>query len=425
MPKHRLIVLDPGHFHAALTLRERHPAIEDDVHVFGEDGPDLDAFLRLVDSFNSREKNPTRWALHVHRGADRLERLEATRPGDIVILAGKNDRKMALIQFLHERNFFVLGDKPWLIDSAQVGAMRAVLARGPLCMDIMTERHEIANRLQRALARNPAVFGEFLVDGDRPAIHIRSVHHLHKMVNGKPLRRPAWYFDTGVQGEGVTDVTTHLVDLVQWMVADGTPFDIDRDVRGLSARQWPTAVPREAFASITGLDDFPANLGGKVTDGCLQYLCNAALSYRLRGIAVEIEALWGLHEPAGSGDLHHATVRGTGATLVVDQGPGTGFVPTLCVTPTLPGNAFEGVLRDAVAGLQADFPGVGVEPSGAGYRILVPASLRTTHEQHFAAVLDDFLGFLDGGERPATLAADMACKYSLLAGAFDATRTSA
>ena len=34
--KHTLMMLNPGHFHAALTLRESHPLIDDDVHVFAE-----------------------------------------------------------------------------------------------------------------------------------------------------------------------------------------------------------------------------------------------------------------------------------------------------------------------------------------------------------------------------------------------------
>src|SRR5258706_11668802 len=80
-PMHTIVILNPGHFHAALTLRERHPLIGDDVHVFAEDGPDVDNFLRLVQSFNDRAVDPTRWTLYVYRGPDYLERLIAQRPG--------------------------------------------------------------------------------------------------------------------------------------------------------------------------------------------------------------------------------------------------------------------------------------------------------------------------------------------------------
>ena len=420
--KHTIVILNPGHFHAALTLRERHPLIADDVHVFAEDGPDVDNFLRLVQSFNDRPVNPTRWTLFVYRGADYLQKLIAQRPGEVVIIAGRNDRKMPLIHCLHEQGFRVLGDKPWLIGGAQIALLREVTASAPLAMDIMTERHEIANRVQKALMQQPAVFGDFRVDGDQPAIAIRSVHHLYKMVNNRPLQRPAWYFDLAAQGDGITDVTTHLVDLVQWMTGDGVRFDFDWHVGRLSARQWPTAIPRDIFSRITGLEDFPAALHARVVDGALQYLCNAALSYRLRGIPVEIETLWWLEEPEGGGDLHRAILRGTRSDLIVDQGPKTGFLTLLTINPVEAGKAFGEALTDAVARMQTGFPGLGFEPAGTQFRITIPPALRTTHEQHFAAVLQTFLGYLDEGKWPGNLGSDLDTKYTLLARALELSR---
>ena len=63
----------------------------------------------------------------------------------------------------------------------------------------------------------PELFGT-LVKGttDDPAISKVSVHHFSKIVSGAPLKRPQWFFDVRQQGEGIVDVTTHLVDLVQW-----------------------------------------------------------------------------------------------------------------------------------------------------------------------------------------------------------------
>ena len=417
--KHTIVILNPGHFHAALALRERHPLIDDDVHVFTEDGPDVDHFLRLVQAFNDRPVEPTRWTLYVYRGADYLERLLAQRPGEVVIIAGRNNEKLPLIHFLHAQGFHVLGDKPWLIESGQIGMLREVTASAPLAMDIMTERHEIANRVQQALARQPAVFGDLRTDGDQPAIAIRSVHHLYKRVNNRPLRRPAWYFDPVAQGEGITDVTTHLVDQVQWTIGNGVRFDFDSHVGRLSARQWSTVISRDIFSRITGLEDFPAAFHDHVVDGALHYLCNAALSYRLRGIPVEIETLWGLEEPAGSGDLHRAIMRGSKAELIVDQGPETGFLTTLIVNPVEAGQAFSAALTDTVAGMQTEFPGLGIEPAGAEFRITIPKSLRTTHEQHFAAVLQTFLTYLDDGKWPDNLASDLETKYTLLAQALE------
>jgi predicted dehydrogenase len=414
-PKHTVVVLDPGHFHAALTLRRSHPRLKQDVYVYAEDGPDVENFLRIVHSFNQRPQDPTNWKLHVYRGTDYLERLRTERPGDVVIIAGRNDTKMTSIHRLHADGFLVLGDKPWLIDATAIGMLREITAMPPLAMDIMTERHEVANQVQKALAERPEVFGRFRTGGDAPAIAMRSVHHLYKIVNQKPLVRPAWYFDLGAQGEGITDVTTHLTDLAQWMTGRGRQFDYERDVELLSARQWPTEVPRDLFARITGLADFPPALRGRVVDGALHYLCNASLSYRLRGIPVQLESLWNLAIPEGGGDTHHTTLRGTKADLMVGQGPETRFLTELTVHPLDESTSYAQALGDAVASLQGTFPGLGFEPRGTAFRITIPQALRTTHEEHFAAVLEEFLGYIDSSEQPANLAPDLVAKYTLLA----------
>ena len=54
---------------------------------------------------------------------------------------------------------------------------------------------------------------------------MESVHYLLKMVAGAPLRRPAWFFDVGQQGEGLSDVGTHLVDLVPWVLFPDQAID--------------------------------------------------------------------------------------------------------------------------------------------------------------------------------------------------------
>jgi len=412
--KHTLVVLDPGHFHAALTLRQRHPRLSDDVHVYATDGPDLENFLRIVRTFNQRADNPTRWKLHVYRGDDHFERLRSERPGDVVIIAGKNDSKMASIHRLHADGFFVLGDKPWLIDPGQIGMLEEAAATPPLAMDIMTERHEIAIRLQLALAAKPRIFGRLRNDGDRPAISMESVHHLYKIVNGVALVRPPWVFDVAVQGEGITDVTTHLVDLAQWITGGGQPFEYDRDVELLSARQWPTEVPREMFTRITGLDDFPGALRHRVADGVLSYLCNAAVNFRLRGITVAIESRWALAVPEGGGDTHYALVRGTAADLIVEPSGRTRYVTELTVRPVDGGAGYAAALGSAIESLEGAFPGLGIEPSAGEFRVTIPQALRTTHEQHFAKVLDQFLSRIDRGELSDNCGRDLVAKYRLL-----------
>ena len=55
-----------------------------------------------------------------------------------------------------------------------------------------------------------------------------SVHHFSKIVAGAPLKRPQWFFDVRQQGEGIVDVTTHLVDLVQWEAFPGADAAAER-----------------------------------------------------------------------------------------------------------------------------------------------------------------------------------------------------
>jgi predicted dehydrogenase len=339
-----------------------------------------------------------------------------------VIIAGRNDIKMASIHRLHADGFFVLGDKPWLIEPGQIGMLKEAAAAPPLAMDIMTERHEIATRLQVALAAQPRVFGRLRDDGGKPAISMESVHHLYKIVNGVPLVRPPWVFDVAVQGEGITDVTTHLVDVAQWITGGGEAFDYDRDVELLSARQWPTEVPLSMFTRITGLENFPRALRHRVGGGVLSYLCNAAISFRLRGIAVAIESRWALSVPEGGGDTHYAVVCGTAADLIVEHSGRTNYVTELTVRPVDGGAVYAAAIGNAIYSLQGAFPGVGIEPLAGSFRITIPHALRTTHEQHFAKVLDRFLGRIDGGELSDNYGRDLVTKYTLLARAAELAR---
>jgi predicted dehydrogenase len=416
--KHTLVVVNPGHFHAALTLRKRHALLSDEVYVYAEDGPDLNDFLRLVASFNQREREPTSWELHLYRGPDYLDALLRQPPGDVAIVAGKNDSKLATIHRLHEAGLHVLGDKTWLIGADRLDLLDSITAAPPLAMDIMTERFEVATRLQQALSTDSEVFGGFRDTGSEPAVYFRSVHHLYKEVNGEPLVRPAWYFDTAVQGEGITDVTTHLVDLAQWMIAGEQGADYARDVVLAAARQWPTDIPSDIFFRITALDAFPDAARRDVSEGVLHYLCNAKINYALRGVPVEVDSIWDLAIPAGGGDTHFGILRGKHADLIVDQGPDTGFETRLRVVPTRNSGTFESVLANALGAARDICPGTGYRPLEEGYEVTIPAAMHHGHEARFAEVLDQFLGYVSAGKWPLRVSQELVTKYTLLAHAY-------
>ena len=86
-----LAFYEPGHFHAALTLRIKNPRVADEVHLYSTPGPDRDAFLGLVEAFNTRTDSPTAWKVIEHTGPDPgalLDALVSDGHADAVVLAG-------------------------------------------------------------------------------------------------------------------------------------------------------------------------------------------------------------------------------------------------------------------------------------------------------------------------------------------------
>jgi predicted dehydrogenase len=239
------------------------------------------------------------------------------------------------------------------------------------------------------------------------------VHQLAKHVDGAPLRRPWWFFDVRVQGRGIVDIPTHLVDRAQWLVP-GTP-------RLLAARSWATRVPGEAFRRITGASDFPPALAALVDGDALSYECNAELEVEIGGVTVQAAARWELAPPPGGRDTSRVVARGTRAEVRLEQSARTDHRRALTVETHDP-RAVGGVLAAA----QAEFPGVRAEARGDGrLEVVVPAGLDGGHEAHFALVLDQFLRTVDDGQWPAEVAARTRAKYALLAEAAAATGTPA
>ena len=85
------------------------------------------------------------------------------------------------------------------------------------------------------------------------------------------------------------------------------------------------------------------------------------------------------------------------------------------VRPTTEDASFADKLESALSDVAADYPGLGITTEGDAYRVVIPDALRTSHEEHFAAVLDEFLAYLDAGAWPDNLGPDIVSKYTLLA----------
>nr|MBA3296527.1 oxidoreductase [Acidobacteriota bacterium] len=334
----RLITLDPGHFHAGLIQKEMYPGVSDVVHVFAPLGADLVAHVNRVAQFNERAERPTRWQLEVHSGPDFMERMLRERPGNVVVLSGRNRPKIDRIVASVNAGLNVLADKPWIVSVEDLPKLEQALSTAArkrlVAYDVMTERFEITTILQKAFVNDAAVTGA-LVPGtaSEPGVTLESVHYLMKAVAGVPNLRPTWFFDTDQQGEGLADVGTHLVDLVPWMLFPQQAIDYKTDIRLLAAERWPTVISGADFTRVTGAGEFPASLAPSVKDGQLQYDGNTSLLYTLRGIHTRVKVTWDFEAAPGAGDRHAAVVRGNRARIEVRQGPEQKYRTELYIVP--------------------------------------------------------------------------------------------
>jgi predicted dehydrogenase len=279
----------------------------------------------------------------------------------------------------------------------------------------MTERFEITSILQRALVNDRDVFGEPLKGtADEPGVYMESVHHLMKMVSGAPNIRPVWFFDTDEQGEGLNDIGTHLVDLVQWTLFPDQAIDFRWDVSVLSAYRWPTMIPEADFRRVTGTSGFPAGFAPRVRDGALEYFCNTYVTYTVKGVHAALNVPWDWEAPQGAGDTHYARYRGTRATVEVRQSKDDSYRTEVYVVPTAAADreAVKTAAEARVRALQPRWPGVAVDERHGLIHLSIPEQFRVGHEAHFAEVTRNFLGYLrDRSTLPSWERPNMLAKY--------------
>ena len=430
-PGVRLITLDPGHFHAGLIQKEMYPGVDPTVHVYAPLGPDLLAHLGRVSAFNRRAESPTSWRLEVHTGEDSLERMLREKPGNVVVLSGRNRGKIDRILASVEAGLNVLADKPWLIAAADFPKLEKALSlaetKGLVAYDVMTERSEITTILQKELALDPAVTGRVGPGTPaEPAFEMESVHHLMKMVAGSVNLRPAWFFDTAEQGEALGDVATHLVDLVPWTLFPGQAIDYRTEVGVLSAKKWPTVLDEGAAPEADRGED--ASEGARLAPAGRQ----ARLLRERRGVlhrprrprarqgALELRGPGGSRrhprrlrarqpgpprDPAGRGaEVAARALRGAQPSRRRAGGEGGARAPG--------GRAREGPPRPHRRGR-----GRAASASAS------PTRYRVGHEPHFAEVTARFLGYLkDPASLPKWEKANMLAKYWVTTQAVELSR---
>jgi predicted dehydrogenase len=409
-----IMSLDPGHFHAGLIHKTMYPQVDSTVYVFAPAGAELDDYIKRIAGYNSRPDSPTAWNIEVEKGDDFLSKMISKKPGNVMVVAGKNDQKIDYISAAIANGIHVYADKPLVINQEGfkklVRAFETASEKNLLLYDIMTERFEIASLLQRELSMLPEVFGE-LENGtpENPAITKESVHHFFKYVSGNPLVRPDWFFDVTKEGEGIVDVTTHLVDLIQWEVFPEVILDTT-DVQMLNAKRWPTSLTLDEFSKVTGKTAFPEFLKKNLKGGYLEVFCNGEMNYTLKGKHAKVSVIWNFEAPEGTGDTHYSMMRGTKANLIIRQGKAENFKPTLYVE-LLEGK--DELLENAISTtLQAKYPGLGLQKQENGeYLIVIPDSYHIGHEAHFAQVTEKFLEYFNSRKMPDWEVPNMIVKY--------------
>jgi predicted dehydrogenase len=412
----QLITVDPGHFHAALVQKIMYEQVSPEVQVYAPEGPDYLQHLDRIKSYNSRTSDPTAWNEIVYTGPDFFEKMLEDKPGNVVVLSGNNKKKAEYITRSVNAGLNVLADKPMIIipeDFPKLEeAFRVADEKGILLYDIMTERYELTTILQKLLSQNEAVFGK-LIAGTmaEPAVSKISVHHFSKIVSGTPLLRPAWFFDVEQQGDGIVDVTTHLVDLVQW---ECFPEQIlnPSDVVIVSAKRWPTVISKEEFRGVTGFDEFPQYLQKDVKDGNLNVFANGEMIYQLKGTWAKVSVTWNYQASPGGGDTHYSVMHGTKCDLVIKQGVEEKFLPTLYVENIRGStvNDFSAKLKEVLGSLPYDSL-MAESVNRNSLKINIPKKYRVTHEDHFGQVMAKFLEYLKDGKLPEWEVPGMITKY--------------
>lgn len=424
----QLITLDPGHFHAALVQKTMYDDIDSVVHVYAPAGNDLQLHLERINAYNSRKDNPTHWKEEVYTGNDFFEKMIAEKKGNAVVLSGNNKKKADYILKSLQNGFHVFADKPMVINTQGFEELKQafnVAQKNNLVLyDIMTERYEITTVVQRELSMIPEIFGTLQKGtANDPAVVMKSEHNFYKYVSGSVVVRPGWFMDASQQGDGIVDVSTHLVDLVQWESFPEQSIDYTKDIAIDSAKHWPTLMTISQFKTITKLDSFPSYFNNsKRNDSTINVWSNGEINYQIKGVHAKVSVIWE-YQTASGNDTHYSLMKGTKANLVIRQGSEENFKPTLYIERESPMNtdtSFEKILADQIKTIQKKYPGVElkrIRGIGKGmsfvyrWEVIIPDKYKEGHEQHFARVTEKFLDYVKNKNMPAWEVPNMITKY--------------
>ena len=418
----KLIVLAPGHFHANLLQKTTIPQVNDSVLVYASSPEDIGfkQYLSAIESSNNRTDEPTKWQLSTYTEDDFLDKMIADAKGNVVVLAGNNRDKTAYIHKAVSAGLNVLSDKPMAINKADFALLEDAFSTADsndvLLYDMMTERYDMLNIIEKLLLNDADLFGE-LVTGtpDDPAVYMESIHHFYKEVSGVPLQRPAWYYDVEQQGEGIADVTTHLIDLFLWKCFPDQIIDYKQDIGEITATHWPTELSLEQFKQSTGESVFPEYLQKYLENSILKVYSNGTLNFDVKNHNVGLKVIWNYQAPEGSGDTFISTLKGTKAILKTVQNKEHNFVKQLYtqIAEGVDEKEYVDNLQKAIEKIQTTYPFVSFSPTAnkGEYLIQIPIENREGHESHFKYVAESFFSYLVNRDMPEWEIPNTLAKY--------------
>lgn len=418
-----LVVLAPSHFHASLLHKKPIDIVNDTVYVYAATKDvGLKQYLAAIESFNKRDIDPTDWIPIVYTGDDFLVKMVSDMKGNVVVLAGNNRNKAEYIHAVVNAGLHVLSDKPMAINRKDFLLLEESFANAKdqniLIYDMMTERYDMLNIIEKELINDSDLFGSLQTGTlENPAVYMESVHHFYKEVSGAPLIRPEWYYDVKQQGEGIADVTTHLIDQLFWKCFPGQSIIYYQDIGEISSVHWPTEMTLSQFSKSTGLNAFPYFLNKYIDKGILYVFANGTVHFNVKGYNVGLKVLWNWEAPIGSSDTFTAVIKGTKSILKTEHNKSQGLVKNLYVQKTGERDLgdFEESLKKCINRLQSSYPFLSYEATESEdtYLINIPQEYREGHESHFTYVAERFFQYLVHRDIPEWEISNVLAKYFL------------
>jgi hypothetical protein len=137
-----------------------------------------------------------------------------------------------------------------------------------------------------------------------------------------------------------------------------------------------------------------------------------------------VSVAWDYEAPPGAGDTHFSVMRGSHATLTIQQGKEQGYKPVLYVdrATSVSAQAHEKALRAAVARVARKYPGIDLRAEGEQFVVTVPDKYHNGHEAHFTQVTEHFLKYLRAGKLPDWEVPNMLTKYATIMQAYELSR---